>query len=285
MTTRKTVVKVARRFLLGLLVLVVLLPLIFPLYWMATSGLKTRADIFRFPPELVPDPVRLENIADLFTLAPFAQQYLNSVYIGVANVIGVLVVSSVAGYAFARIRFPMRTALFVLLLTALLMPEEITIVPMVAMMTELGWIGTHLPLLILPMFTAQAIVGTFLMRQFYLSLPAELEEAGIIDGLGRFGLFVRIALPLSGSALATLAILSFLGSWNAFLEPLIFLGGRTELLTLPIAIQQFTNFEGAPSWQHQLAAATLSVIPMIVVFMFAQRYFIRGIARSGITGT
>jgi multiple sugar transport system permease protein len=264
------------------LLVVIGIPLIFPVWWMVSGSFKPRFEILKFPPTVFPSTWEWQNYSELFTLAPFHIQYWNSVYIAVLNTVGILAVSSLAGYAFARIRFRGRNMLFLLLLSSLLMPEEVTILPRFVMMKELDWAGTHLPLILIPPFGTAAVMGTFLMRQFFLSLPEELEEAGRLDGLGRLGIFWYIALPLAGPAVATNAILAFLSSWNAFLEPLIFVGGRSELLTLPLAIFQYTDFAGDILWANQLAAATLSVVPMIVVFIFAQRYFIRGIATTGL---
>jgi multiple sugar transport system permease protein len=273
-----------RRAGLYALLVAIAIPLLFPIYWMASASLKPRFEILKFPPTLFPSSIRWENYAEVFTEAPFLLQYWNSLYIGVLNTVSVLIVSSLAGYAFARMKFRMRNLLFILLLSALLMPEEVLILPLFVMMRQLDWIGTHIPLLLVPAFAVPAVTGTFLMRQFFLSLPAELEDAGRVDGLGTFGIFWYIALPLSMPALATLGILTFLQSWNSFLEPLIFVGGRSELLTLPLAIFQYTEFGGEPIWANQLAAATLSAVPMIIVFLFAQRYVIQGISTSGIKG-
>lgn len=273
-----------RRIGFILLLVVLAVPLAFPLWWMVASSLKSPTEIFAFPPELVPLPPRFENYPAIFELIPYATQYLNSIYIGVVNTVGTVIVASLAGYAFARIRFPGATLIFVLLLTALLMPDEVIVIPLFVLMKDLGWLNTHLPLLVEPVFGAQAIVGTFLMRQYFLALPVELEDAGRMDGLGRFGIFRHIALPLAAPAIATLAILTFLSSWNEFLKPLLFLGGRTELLTVPLALNTITDRYGDPYWEIQLAATTLSVIPMIVVFIVAQRHFIQGFASVGIKG-
>lgn len=271
------------RLSLNYLVLVVIsVPLLFPVWWMVSGSFKPRFEILKFPPTMLPSMLEWNNYVELFTRAPFHIQYWNSVYIAVLNTAGVLVVSSLAGYAFARIRFRARNVLFVLLLSALLMPEEVTILPLFVMMKALGWTGSHLPLIFLPTFGIPAVTGTFLMRQFFLSLPEELEEAGRLDGLSRLGIFRYIALPLAGPALGTNAILTFLGSWNSFLLPLIFVGGRADKLTLPLAIFQYTDFAGEILWANQLAASTLSVLPMVVVFFFTQRYFIRGIATTGL---
>ena len=267
-----------------LLLIVLAIPLVFPMWWMVASSLKSPTEIFAFPPDLFPWSLRFENYPAVFDLIPFGTQYLNSIYIGVVNTIGTIVVASLGGYAFARIRFPGATLLFVLLLTALLMPDEVIIIPLFVLMKDLGWLNTHLPLLIEPVFGAQAVVGTFLMRQYFLALPVELEDAGRIDGLGRFGIFRHIAMPLALPAVATLAILTFLSSWNEFLKPLIFLGGRTELLTVPLALNTIHDRYGDPYWEMQLAATTMSVIPMIVVFVIAQRHFIHGFTSVGVKG-
>ncbi len=285
MRARLTLRRAARTALAYVLLIVLAVPLVFPMWWMFVSSLKSPADVFAYPPALWPHSIRLENYLLIFTEAPFALQYFNSLYIGAANTIGTIAVAAIAGYAFARIRFAGSTAIFVLLLTALLMPAEVTIIPLFVLFRELDWLGTHLPLLTEPMFGSSAVVGTFLMRQYFLALPVELEDAGRLDGLGRFGLFRHIALPLAKPALATLAILTFLSSWNSFLEPLVFLGGQPELFTLPLALTQYVQgLQGDPAWHLQLAASTLSAIPMIVVFMLAQRHFIQGIARIGIQG-
>ncbi len=268
----------------GLLLTLAVLPLLLPLVWMASTSLKPEFDVFGYPPQLVPIRLRLENYADIFSQAPFARQYLSSLYIGAANVVTTAAIASMAGYALARLRFPGRFLVLPLLLSALLLPNEILIVPQYALMSSLGLIGTQIPLILEPAFGAPGVVGTFLMRQFFMSLPRELEEAGRVDGLSAFGVFVRIALPLSSPALATLAIMTFLSSWNAYLEPLVFTSGRPELITLPVALNEFTNFDGTPQYALQMAATTLSIVPVAIVFLVAQRHIVEGIARSGLKG-
>lgn len=258
--------------------------LMLPLVWTLSTSLKQEFAVFAFPPTLIPDPIRWDNYAEVFRRVPFALQYFNSVYIAVVNVIGTIVVSSLAGYALARLRFPGRSLVLPIILMALLLPPEVTIVPLYALMSSLGWVGTHLPLLIEPIFATPAVVGTFLMRQFFLSLPRELADAGKVDGLGEFGVFLRIALPLARPALATLAVLTFLSSWNSFLEPLVFTAGNRDLLTLPVALTQFADVTGQVTFTLQSAATTMSIVPVVIVFMFAQRYIVEGIARSGIKG-
>lgn len=269
---------------IGMYVLLVLVavPFVFPVFWMFSTGLKTYGDVFESPPVLWPEDPRWGNYLVPFTTGPFLQQFLNSIYIASVTTIGVLAVASLAGYAFARIEFRGRSVLFVMLLSALLIPPEVTIIPLFRIVSAFGWIDTHLALIVPSIFGVPAVLGVFLMRQFFLALPVELEQAGRVDGLGRFGLFTRVALPLAKAPLAALAILTFLNSWNDFLEPLVFLRTR-ELWTVPIALQSFTDpITGIPIWNIQMAATTLSVLPVLAVFFVAQRQFVQGIAGTGI---
>ncbi|MFF8845153.1 carbohydrate ABC transporter permease [Streptomyces sp. NPDC015127] len=272
-----------RKGLLYGLMLALSVPFVLPLLWMVSSSLKPISEIFSYPPTLLPSDWRWENYARVTDYQPFARQYFNSVYIAALVSAGSVVVSAMAGYAFARIRFVGRGFMFVLLLTALLMPSEVVIIPLFRFFSEIGWTDSHLPLILPTVFGGNAVFGTFIMRQFFLGLPAELEESGRLDGLGRFGLFFRIALPLAGPSLSAVALLSFLHSWNSFLEPLVFL--RTpEMFTLPLALTQIVDLQGAPVWNVQLAASTLTILPVLAVFMVAQRWFIKSIVNSGLKG-
>lgn len=257
------------------------LPFIFPFLWMVTSSLKTANEIFAFPPTLIPVSWQWGNFVEVFRYQPFARQYFNSLYIAVLVTLGTLFVSSLAGYAFARIRFRGSTLIFLVLLSALMMPVEVTIIPNFFLMQVLGLINTHIPLILLPVLGANGVVATFLMRQFFLSLPRELEDAAMIDGLGRFGIFWRIALPVSRPALGAVAIISFLYSWNSFLEPLVFINDL-KLFTLPLALNNFTDSYGLPIWHLQLAATTLSVVPILVVYVLAQKQVVESFTLSGI---
>lgn len=274
--------RIAGRVATYALLTLLAVPFVFPVYWMVVSGLKPLGEVFANPPSLWPADPQWGNYAQPFRDGPFARQFLNSFYIAALSTIGVLAVSSLAGYAFARIRFRGSSLLFIGLLSALLVPSEVTIIPLFRLMDRLGWIDTHLPLILLPIFGSMSILGTFLMRQFFITLPVELEQAGRVDGLGRLGLFWYIALPLSRAPLAALGILAFLHSWNEFLEPLVFLRSR-ELWTLPLALNSFTDpYTGIPIWNVQMAATALSVLPVLIVFLFAQRQFVQGIAGTGI---
>jgi multiple sugar transport system permease protein len=262
---------------------VLCLPFVFPTWWMVTSSLKPNAEIFAFPPALWPTDVSFQAWRDVFTMQPFAQQYFNSAYIALVVTIGTLAVAATAGYAFARIRFPGQNALFLVVLTGLLIPSEVTIVPLFRMFNAVGLVNTHWPLILVPIFGAPCVLATFIMRQFFITLPPELEEAGRIDGLGRFGLFRRIALPLARPALGAVSIFTFLHSWNLYLEPIVFLSTPSKF-TLPQALTQFVDAYGGPAWNVQLSAATLTAIPVLVVFVIAQRQFIEGLAHTGLKG-
>ena len=263
--------------------LLLAMPFVFPFWWMLTSSLKSATEVFAFPPTFLPKSWQWSNFVEVFEYQPFARQYFNSLYIAALVTTGTILVSSLAGYAFARIRFPGRNLIFLMLLSALMMPSEVTIIPNFFFMTFLGWVDTHIPLIVLPIFGANGVVGTFLMRQFFLSLPGEIEDAAMIDGLGRWGIFWRIALPIARPALGALAIISFLFSWNLFLEPLVFVNDL-EMFTLPLALNNFTDNYGLPIWHIQLAATTLSVLPVLVVYVFAQRQVVESFAMSGVKG-
>jgi multiple sugar transport system permease protein len=271
-----------KTLLYGLLC-VLAIPFVFPTWWMVTSSVKPVADVFRFPPSLIPTSFDASAYKQVFQAQPFATQYLNSMYIAIVCTIGTLAVSSMAGYAFARIRFRGQNALFLLVLTGLLVPSEVTIVPLFQMFQRWHMIDTHWPLILVPIFGAPSVLATFIMRQFFIALPHELEEAGRIDGLGRFGLFWKVALPLSRPALGAVSIFTFLHSWNLYLEPIVFLSTPSKF-TLPQALTQFTDAYGGPAWNVQLSAATMTAIPVLVVFVIAQRQFIEGLAHTGLKG-
>ena len=262
---------------------VLAVPFLFPTWWMITSSVKPLGDIVRFPPSLLPTSVDLGAYRQVFELQPFARQYFNSMYIAVLVTLGTLAVASLAGYAFARIRFRGANLLFLVILTGLLIPSEVTIVPLFQMFQRWGLVDTHWPLILVPTFGAPSVLATFIMRQFFLALPGELEEAARLDGLGRFGMFRRIALPLARPALGAVAIFTFLHSWNLYLEPIVFLSSKDKF-TLPQALTQFVDAYGGPMWNVQLSAASLTAIPVLILFVIAQRQFIEGLAHTGLKG-
>jgi multiple sugar transport system permease protein len=272
----------ARVVLYGVLS-VLCVPFVFPTWWMVTSSFKPVHDIFAFPPALLPTSPRLDAYREVFELQPFTQQYLNSLYIAVVVTVGTLAVSTMAGYAFARIRFRGANVLFVVILTGLLIPSEVTIVPLFQLFLKLGLTDTHWPLIVVPILGAPGVLATFIMRQFFLSLPRDLEEAARVDGLGHPGTFWKVALPLARPALGAVAIFTFLHSWNLYLEPVVFLS-TPEKFTLPQALTQYVDAYGGPMWNVQLAAASLTTLPVLAVFVFAQRQFVEGLASTGLKG-
>lgn len=275
--------KHGNKILIYLLLIALSIPFIFPFWWMITSAFKPVNDIFAYPLTLLPQTVRLENFAEVFTFQPFARHYFNSIYIAVLVTVGTLIISSLSGYAFARIKFRGSSLMFMLLLSALMMPVEVTIIPNFTLMQALHLTDTHIPLIILPILGANGIVASFLMRQYFLGIPQELEEAGFLDGLSRWGVFWRIVLPLARPALISVTILTFLYSWNSFLEPLIFIN-NTDLYTLPVSLRSITDEYGQSLWHIQLAATTLTVLPVLVIYAFAQRHVVESFALTGSKG-
>lgn len=272
-----------RKFLFYLGLLLLAIPFIFPFWWMATSSFKTYKEIFAYPPSLLPEAWHFENFLTAFTYQPFGKQYINSLYISLAVTIGVLIISSLSGYAFARINFKGKNFLFIMLLSSLMMPPEVTIIPNYLIMNKLGWTNTHIPLIIIPILGAGGVFATFMMRQFFISLPKDMEDAAKIDGLGWWGIFWKIGLPLAKAPLSAVAIITFLNSWNCFLEPLIYLSD-TSKYTIPLALTGYIDAYGAPMWSVQMAATTLSVLPVLIFFILAQQQVVESFAMSGVKG-
>ncbi len=268
----------------------VLIPLTFvllvPLIWMVITSLETSAETHRFPPVLYPRHPQWSNYADALRAAPFLRFTLNSAIVAVTVVVSNLVLCSIAGYAFARLRFLGRGVLFAVLMATLMVPFQVTMIPEFLIVKWLGvhvWtqLGIdHLGALIAPNLVT--VFGIFLLRQFFLTIPVELEEAARIDGTSRLGVVFKIVLPLSMPALATLAALTFLDSWNSFMWPLIVVNSQ-ETMTLPLGL---TTFQGShdTNWQLLMAGNVFSLLPMLLVFIAAQRYFVRSVAATGLKG-
>lgn len=262
---------------------VMAIPFVLPTWWMITSSFKSINELLAFPPTLWPENPSFDAYVQAFTFQPFALQYFNSLYIAVVVTVVTMAVSSLAGYAFARIRFRGQNVLFLIVLTGLLIPTEVTIVPLFQMFNSWGMVNTHWPLLLVTSLGAPSVLATFIMRQFFIALPVELEEAARLDGLGRPAIWWRIAMPLAQSALAAVAIFTFLHVWNLYLEPTVYLSSP-ELFTLPQALTRFTDAYSGPMWNVQLAAATMTAVPVLVVFIIAQKQFVEGLAQSGLKG-
>lgn len=253
--------------------------MLLPFAWMLSTSLKSDQYVLAFPPEFWPREATTASYQRLAELFPIWRLFFNSLLVAGLSTAGQLVTSSLAAYAFARIEFRGRNLLFLLYLATLMIPFQVTITPLFILMRLLGWINTY-PGLILPgLFSA---FGVFLLRQSFLAIPRELEEAALIDGASPFAIYRQIILPLAKPALATLAVFAFMGSWNSFLWPL-FVVRDEQLMTLPVGLATLHG-RYLTQWNLVMASAMITVIPMIVVYLLAQRYFVRGVLLSGIKG-
>ena len=263
--------------LLTLLALIMIVPFV----WMFATSLKTREYILETPPRLIPDPASFDSYRELYDLIPLKKMLMNSVIVAVVGTSGQIVVSAMAAYAFARMQWRGRNALFTLYLATMMVPSQVTLIPLFILIRELGWPNTYQALIVPGLFSA---FGTFLLRQHFLTLPRELEEAAFLDGANHFTIFWRVLLPLSKPALATLGVFSFMGLWNAYLWPL-FVARREDVMTLPVGL---AVLQGGPraltQWNLVMAGAVITVLPILAVFLLAQRWFVQGVVTSGIKG-
>jgi ABC-type glycerol-3-phosphate transport system permease component len=248
-----------------------------PFAWMIATSLKQPAD--QFTRTLIPQPATLDNFRQLWTLLPFTSLIWNSLKIALVTTLGQLLTCSMGAFVFAVVRFRFRDMLFIALLATLMIPYQATIIPNFIVFRWLGLYGTQAPLWI-PAFWGGAF-GTFLLRQYFLTIPLDLAEAARVDGASLMEIFWRIYLPLAKPALAALSIFSFLGSWNNLLTALIYLPSNLEQTTLPVGLALFQAQYGG-KWTIMMAGALVSIAPIVLVFFFAQRYFIEGIALSGV---
>ncbi len=256
-----------------------------PFFWTVSSSLKTAAEIRQVPPTFWPQEIRWLNYSDVFRLAPFAKFIWNTVIITALAMVGQILSSAVVAFGFSRFRFPGREALFFLLLSTMMLPWQVTIVPQFLLFRYLGWIDTFMPLIV-PSYFGGGAFFIFLLRQFFMTIPRDLDEAAKLDGASSFRVFWSIILPLSGAALATVAIFSFLQHWNEFIGPLIFLNTEDKY-TLSIGLRYFiaNPFESDEPREAILMAASLIVaLPSLILFFMAQKYFVRGIATTGLKG-
>jgi len=263
----------------GLLTIVAAVILL-PFFWMVTTSLKHQTKVFLFPPQWLPNPIEWSNYIEVFVRQPFHLYLFNSVYIAVLVTAGTCVFAALAGYAFAKIAFPFKHTIFLLLLSSMMIPTEVTAIPLFRWMSALGLVNTHFPLIVPPMLGAYGMLGVFLLRQFFITIPSDLDEAAKIDGCTPWSTFRSIMFPLCGPALATLCIFVFLHSWNEFFEPLIYLNS-SDLYTLPLALSMFTDQSGT-EWHLLMAASVIATVPLLLVFFFAQKRFIEGVAMTGL---
>ncbi len=262
------------------------LTMVIPFLWMLSASFKIPADVLKLPIQWIPEtwyPKSYGIVWNLFNMAPvdyhFGLAYFNSVYIALINMLGSVLTSCLAGYAFAKLEFKGKNILFILYLSTMMIPPQITLIPKFALFDALGFMGTHLTLILPGLFT---VTGTFLMRQFFTQVPTELREASIIDGASEFRTWRQIMIPLSGPAIASLAIMVFLWNWNAYLEPLVFLR-NWRTYTIPVALGNFID-ESLTEYNLIMAASVSALIPVFVVFLAGQKYFIKGLTAGSVKG-
>lgn len=251
---------------------------IFPFLWMVLGSVKTQREILASPPKLLPEHATLENFTQWFQELHFGTYFTNSLVVAVITVLGNIVFCSMVGYALAKMRFAGKNIVFGAVMVTLMVPSVATFVPLFVIVSNLGLSNTYAAL-ILPFLTL--LIGVFLMRQFIAGIPDALMEAARIDGAGELRIFFQIILPQCGPAMATLAILTFLSSWNNFLWPLV-AAQTDDMYTLPVALSLYSTGQNATNYSVLLAGAVLIITPILLLFIFLQRYFIQGVAMTGI---
>jgi ABC-type glycerol-3-phosphate transport system permease component len=254
--------------------------LMIPLAWMFSTSLKTLGTIFSIPPEWIPSTPHWENYQEIFTSVPFGRYMYNTATITMLDVVGKVLSCSLVAFAFARLHWRGRDVLFLVMLATLMLPHQVTLIPQFVLFKYLGWINTYIPL-VLPNFLGGPFL-TFLLRQYYMTIPMELDDAARMDGASIFDVYWRIILPLSRPGLAAVAIFMFNSSWNDFLGPLIYLQDR-NLYTISLGLRSFQD-QFYTSWHLLMAASLIAMIPVLLIFFFAQKYFIQGVVFTGIKG-
>lgn len=262
--------------MIGLIAVMVL-----PFLWMLSTSLKPQQYILSTVPQLIPDPLSFESYTNLVDRVDLYRTMFNSVVVAAASTIGQIVVASMAAYAFSRMRWRGRDTVFVLYLATLMIPAVVLVIPQFILVRSLGWVNTYTGLIVPTLFST---FGVFLLRQSFKGLPRDFEEAAFVDGANHWTIFWRIVMPLSQPALATLAVFAFMGSWNAYLWPL-FTARREEVMTLPVVL---ATLQAGPraltEWNMVMAGSVIAVLPILVVYLVAQRWFVRGVVSSGIKG-
>jgi len=280
--TGKAPGRIARRSVHYTVLSLIALTILIPFLWMASTSLKGRGVMTEVPPRWIPDTVMWQNYSEVLIEHNFLRFSFNSIYISLTAAVGQLLTCSLAGFAFARLRFPGRNLLFSILLATMMIPIQVMIIPEFLIMLKLGWVDHILSLpLIVPSWLAGAF-GTFMLRQFFLTVPADLEAAARIDGCNIFGIYWRIFLPLSGAALATLFIFTTMTAWNDLLRPILYLSSQ-QRWTLTIGLANFTR-QYDVNENLKMAGSLVTLAPLVILYIFTQKYFVRGITLSGLKG-
>jgi multiple sugar transport system permease protein len=253
--------------------------MIVPFAWMISTSLKSGDYVMSMPPQFIPDEPTLDSYRRIFELYPVGKMLFNSLLVAGLTTLGQLFTCSMAAYAFARLKFRGQNAIFLLYLATLMVPFQVTITPLFIMMRIFGWINTYQGLILPGVFSA---FGTFLLRQAFLTIPKEYEDAAYIDGATPWDIFWRIVLPLSKPSLATLSVFAFMGSWNSFMWPLFIVREET-LMTLPVGLATLQG-RWLTEWNLVMAGSVITVLPMLILYLFAQKYLVQGYVMSGLKG-
>ncbi len=262
-----------------ILLTVVLLIFLTPFVWMLATALKPAAEVFATPPKLFGSELRFQNFSEAWNYVPFGRYMLNGLFVSVMGTLVVCLTSIFAAYAFARLSFKGRDIVFLLYLVTLMVPQEVMIVPMFILMQQFDWVNSYQALILPWAFSA---FGTFLLRQFFLNIPRELEEAALVDGANRLRILWQVIVPIARPAVAVLAVFTFINYWNSFLWPLI-ITNSADKFTVPVGLNGFLGQQGN-QWHLLMAAATISMLPTVIVVLLLQRHLVRGIAMSGLGG-
>jgi len=250
-----------------------------PFFWMITTSLKEMWEVFTPEMNWLPEVPVWQNYLDAWMYAPFGRYYFNTAFVSITVVVAQLIICGMAAFALSRLEFPGRDVIFLGVLGTMMLPGTLMTVPSYLILNWLGWIDTYYALIIPPLFNA---FGIFLLRQFFMTIPKELDDAAIIDGCNRFGILWRVILPLSKAAFATVAIFTFMGQWNSYVWPLIVTNSE-EMRMISVGISMFKD-QFSTQWTLMMAASTTATLPLLIVFFFAQRYFIEGITLTGMKG-
>lgn len=254
---------------------------VLPWVWMVSTSLKNPSELVVWPPIWIPHPIRWDNYASAFQQAAFSQYLGNTLLVTVPSVLGAVTSNSLAAYGFARVRWPGRDVVFAILLATMILPGFVTFIPLYVLFRRINWVNTYLPLVV-PTFLGNPFF-IFLLRQFLMGLPMEISDAARVDGASEFGIFTQVIMPLARPAIAVVALFQFIGSWNDYFGPLIYLNDKARY-TISLGIANMQSSYGFSNFAWIMAATCMSVLPIIVLFFFAQRTFIEGIALTGLKG-
>jgi len=277
--------KSPKKILIYAFLIVGTVSMVLPFFWMISTSLKSYASVFIFNMsgiQWIPNPIYWKNYIDVWTVVPFAWFYLNSLFVCIAVTLAQVATSAFAAYAFSRLKFPGREKIFFLYLATMMIPGSVTLIPVFVLMRVFGWIDTYKALIIPAAFSAY---GTFMLRQFFMTIPRDLEDAAKIDGCNYWSIFCKVILPLSKTALATLTVFAALGNWVSFMWPLL-VTNSIEKRTLPVGLAYFQEMYqyAQPDWGLLMAGSLVTVVPVIIIFLFSQKFFVEGIKLTGIRG-